>query len=147
MSAEVKKKSISFSIQGIEVLDKRMTVPLFKDGKPPEHEFKIGLEIRVNENEKTTAHALHVTITDKNDKDLILGALKVACIFNILNFEKIIIKAEGGKLDFPEEYLNLLTTITIGTVRGVMYSEFRGTFLHNAILPILDVKSFTSPEP
>jgi hypothetical protein len=44
----------------------------------------------------------------------------------------------------PEEFLTTINSISISTVRGVMFSQFKGTFLHNAILPVVDPKSFIS---
>ena len=41
-------------------------------------------------------------------------------------------------LSFPKIYLNLLNAVVIGTMRGVLYSELRGTQLDDAILPVLD---------
>jgi hypothetical protein len=36
----------------------------------------------------------------------------------------------------------MLNRISISTTRGAMFSTFKGTFLHAAILPIVDPKNF-----
>ena len=35
-------------------------------------------------------------------------------------------------------FISTLNSISISTTRGMMFSAFRGTFLHNAILPLID---------
>lgn len=145
MPAKKDKKTISFVIKNIELLNKTLNLPELPDlaeDKLPPHEFLVGLEIRVNEEDKTSAHAFEVKIVDKEKNELVWASLRVGCIFSILNFDDIVIRKEDGQTEMPDEYINLLNTIAIGTSRGVLYSELRGTFLHHAILPILDVKSF-----
>ncbi|MBB1284586.1 hypothetical protein HRH25_09400 [Flavisolibacter sp. BT320] len=137
-------KEISFTIDFIELVNKSLTLPINKDGKVPEYRFDVDLDIRSNEKEKKSLHTLHVAIKSKEDESL-LGNVSVACAFNILNYEDLI-DSEVPNSNIPKEYLDILSTITIGTARGIIFSEFRGTFLHDATLPILDVKSFTASE-
>lgn len=59
-----------------------------------------------------------------------------SCTFNIKNI------AEINKL--PKKAFDTLNDIAISTVRGLMFSSFRGTFLHNAILPIVDSTLITA---
>jgi uncharacterized protein YbbC (DUF1343 family) len=36
----------------------------------------------------------------------------------------------------------MLNSISLSTTRGAMFSTFKGTFLHGAVLPIIDPKQF-----
>ena len=45
-------------------------------------------------------------------------------------------------VDLPQEFITLLNSIALSTTRGVMFSQFRGTVLHNAILPIIAPAKF-----
>jgi hypothetical protein len=55
----------------------------------------------------------------------------------IENFEDTLKKDEDDKYIIPGDLEGMLKQISISTIRGFMFSEFRGTHLHKAILPIL----------
>jgi hypothetical protein len=42
----------------------------------------------------------------------------------------------------PDPIVETLNILTIGTARGIMFSEFKGTWLHSNFLPVIDPKSF-----
>jgi hypothetical protein len=65
--------------------------------------------------------------------------IKVNFTFEIDNFTDFI---AGESFDFPDQFIVTMVSISISTLRGIMYSQFRGTFLNNTILPIIDPKSF-----
>lgn len=46
------------------------------------------------------------------------------------------------QVSFPDNILVTFNSISISTMRGLMFAQFKGTFLHNAILPIIDPGSF-----
>ena len=56
---------------------------------------------------------------------------------NIKNFEN----KKEKKMEFPEDFSIALNSVSISTLRGIMFSQFRGTYLHNAFLPIVNPKS------
>ncbi|HEX6428032.1 MAG TPA: hypothetical protein VF008_10120, partial [Niastella sp.] len=68
------------------------------------------------------------------------GSLIVSCIFQLENFEQVIQFDAENKLNVPQPLIDLVNTISISTVRGIMFSIFKGTMLHNAFLPIIDVE-------
>ena len=80
------------------------------------------------------------------DQNHILGSLAVSCIYSIVNFDEVIKIEADGKLDIPQPLVEILNSISISTTRGVMFSAFKGTFLHNAFLPIVDPRSFQQVE-
>ena len=61
-------------------------------------------------------------IYNTEDSGELFGGITTACEFH----------AEKGELD----------SLTISTSRGIMASEFRGTYLNEAILPIIDPSGF-----
>ena len=79
-----------------------------------------------------------ITVTNFNFHSEVLGALSVSCIFDIVNFEDVITVEADGKVNIPQRLIETLNIISISTTRGVMFSTFKGTFLHSAILPIID---------
>lgn len=79
-----------------------------------------------------------VTVIYDEDKS-VHASIKVAFTFGIDNFADF---KSGDDVDFPDQFLVSMVSISISTLRGIMYSQFRGTFLNNTILPIIDPKSF-----
>ncbi|MDN3656692.1 hypothetical protein QWZ08_13690 [Ferruginibacter paludis] len=69
------------------------------------------------------------------------ASITIACTFDIINFEEVII-SNGDAATIPDTILETLNIITIGTMRGIMFTGFRGTWLHNSILPVIDPKFF-----
>ena len=65
------------------------------------------------------------------------GLVKVNCIYGLVDFASFV-DAETKKVDLPKQFVTTLNSISLSTTRGIMYDQFRGTFLHRAILPILD---------
>jgi hypothetical protein len=78
---------------------------------------------------------LTITIKNKNTNSL-EAKLSVGFGFRILNFEDLP-PGDDQKPTIPPPLDLMLQDIAISTARGIMYSEFRGTHLHNAILPIV----------
>lgn len=71
-----------------------------------------------------------------------LGSIKVGVIFEIANFDDYIDEM-NKKLTLPDVIFLTFNSIGISTTRGVMFSQFKGTFLHNAFLPVIDPKQLS----
>jgi hypothetical protein len=80
-----------------------------------------------------------VTINTQQPIEMI-GKYVACCSFVIENFEEIVVKNQFNKLEVPENVIDTLNSISISTIRGLMFGAFKGTFLHHAILPIIDPK-------
>jgi hypothetical protein len=134
------EKEVSFKLKGIELLD----VSLKHQEKPLVGEvifnYNISLEHRIKAENNLIVVIASVDILN-SDKSVSYGSLKASCIFDIMNLSKFI-DVENKKLNLPNEILISLNSISISTVRGIMFSQFKGTFLHNACLPIIDPKGF-----
>ena len=99
--------------------------------------FNINIEIRADRMNKLVFVIVHIDIKNDGHSE-VLGALSVSCIFDIVNFEDVIKIEADGKVNIPQRLIETLNIISISTTRGVMFSTFKGTFLHSAILPIID---------
>jgi len=134
------KKDLSFQIKGIELLDVKM---IHQENPLPSQtifNFNISLEHRINPEKKLIAVIASIEIFHEDQKTL-LGSIKASCLFNIANINDFAV--EGSKeIKLPIEVLTTLNSISISTVRGIMFSQFKGTFLHNAHLPIVDPQGF-----
>ncbi|HTH31873.1 MAG TPA: hypothetical protein VL946_11055 [Lacibacter sp.] len=132
--------NIEFKISSIELIEKSFQIPEFKDGKLPETQFDLMINFSINKPNKRFVSMLQVKVRTTLD-ELILANITVACSFDILNFEEVVVST-GETMGVPDPIVETLNIITIGTVRGIMFSEFKGTWLHNTILPVIDPKSF-----
>lgn len=140
MKENQKEQKFTFQFKGIEVLDVKLSCP--KQPLPAQmtFHFKIGLEQKINAENKlviviTTVDVLH------EDNETRLASLRASCIFEIANFEDFLIEG-SQQVSIPDTIMVTLSSVSISTIRGIMYSQFKGTFLHSAILPIVDPKAF-----
>lgn len=126
-------------IKGIELLNFSLNLPSNLNKPITNFNFNIEIESRADAANKLVFVIVKVEI--KNDKHLeLLGEMSVSCIFQISNFESVLKLEENGKVIIPQPLIETLNSISISTVRGVMYASFKGTLLHGAILPIIDQK-------
>ena len=132
-------KEYSFELKRVSLLEKNLNLQNHA-GKQDEFEFDISLQIRNNRESKECLHLMRVGINSKKTEKLV-GSIQLLCAFSIPNFEEYVSDSEKGS-SLPEDLLYLLNSVIIGTMRGVMFSEFRGTVLNNAYLPVLDPRKF-----
>jgi hypothetical protein len=73
-------------------------------------------------------------------KDILLGTLTTSHIFYIENYDEVVTKNESNETVLPNSLIVTLNSISLSTTRGVMWATFKGTILHNALLPMLGPK-------
>lgn len=137
MSNQEQKNTISFLIKGIEVLDFSLCLP----AEPLQEEikifnFNINAEQKINIEQKFIFNIISVDIFTDNYQ-LKLGSFKSGIIFEIANFDEFLDKKKQIFI-LPDEMSTILNSISISTTRGLMFSHFKGTLLHNAFLPVID---------
>ena len=135
-SSELK---MEMRLSAIELLNQSLHLPVASDSPATNFTFNINIESKADAVNKLVFVIVNVDIRN-DDQSLILGSLSVSCIYEIVNFEELIKTDTEGKYTIPQPMIEILNSISISTIRGVMFSTFRGTFLHNAILPIVDPK-------
>jgi hypothetical protein len=143
MSGTQKKsvnKPVSFQLKGIELLDFCFNHP--KQRIPAQMVFNF--EVKIEHKIPTDSNFIAVVVTLQiynGQREIKLGSIIVSCVFEIPELKEYI-DPKNNTPKLPDEFLTTINSISISTVRGVMFSQFRGTFLHNAILPVVDPKSF-----
>lgn len=138
---ENKDFKVEMQFRAIELLSGSLQLPTEPNAAVTTFNFNINIESRADAPNRLVFVIVHIEIKN-DDHSLALGALSVSSIFEIVNFDEIIKIDENGKLEIPQRLIETLNTIAISTTRGVMFSTFKGTFLHGAILPIIDPKQF-----
>jgi hypothetical protein len=123
-----------FSLIKIDLLEKSMDWEICESKQDGEFDCQFGMEISITTDENISNHRIKVNVIQGEGR--VIATLTVTCTFSIPNLDQY--KNSDGKLIIPNDFILLLNTVTIGTARGMMFSEFRGTFLHDAILPVID---------
>ena len=131
---------LQFNIDQIELNERQISKPPIRPLQKKDFGYEVGLEVKVNGEEGKTVHTITIFVKGNEDK-VEYGSISVSCTFIIYNFP-VIVDIKEDSFVIPEYVIELLNTVTIGTARGIFFSEFRGTFLEKALLPILDVKAF-----
>ena len=93
----------------------------------------------IDKNKKLVFIIVHVDIHSTEEKKDV-GSLSVSHIYELANFEEVVTILDEHNFKMSESLNDILNSISISTTRGVMFSTFKGTFLHNAILPIVNPK-------
>ncbi|OYQ47907.1 hypothetical protein [Flavobacterium aurantiibacter] len=138
---ENKDFDVEMQIRAIELLNGSLSLSANPNTPVTNFNFNISIESRADAGNKLVFVIVHVEIKN-DDHTVALGALSVSCIFEIVNFEDVIKVEADGKVNIPQRLIETLNMISISTTRGVMFSTFKGTFLHGAVLPIIDPKQF-----
>jgi hypothetical protein len=130
MEATIEPK---FQIRNIELVNFTLSSPTSENLE----KFLFDVEIKQQIEQKDKTIISNIVLVIKDVKGIILGNLSISCVFEVENLNDLV----KSKASFTEFGLKI-NKITIATARGVMFGLFRGTFLHNAILPIVDAQYF-----
>lgn len=138
----MKKIVLNFKIDNIEI-NKILINPepsLFDADK---YEYRLDVEHLFNVQENIVMINVAAMVFSKRKELLAEVSINIFYLVeNIKNFEN----KKEKKMEFPEDFSVALNSVSISTLRGIMFSQFRGTYLHNAILPIVNPKSLELAE-
>lgn len=130
-----KQENIVFQLVNIEILESEIKAP--KEPLPENiiFSFDITLEQRFNIQQELVFVICAITTFPQDKSEQILGKIRSNCIFKVTDLKKYI--SDNKEINLAEDFSITLNSISISTTRGIMFSLFKGTFLHGAILPIL----------
>lgn len=135
------RKEINFRITGAELFEANLNPQddNLKDNQV--FNYDIRLEHKHNISTQTLLVVCKVTIRGQ-EKAEVYGRYKAGCSFYIENIDEFVKDKEGEIIDIPQDFIITLNSLTISTVRGMMASFYRGTYLHDTILPIVNPALF-----
>jgi hypothetical protein len=142
---ESKDFTVDLQLKSIELLKGSISLPSVPEVSLNNFNFNISLDSKADSNNKLLFVIVSVEIRSE-DQNHVLGSLAVSCIYSIVNFDEVVKIEADGKIDIAQPLVEILNSISISTTRGVMFSTFKGTFLHNAFLPIVDPRSLQQVE-
>lgn len=108
--------------------------------------FTVNLENAVHEENGWVMCTVTVSIVTQRSATP-LGKLSATLSFALADFNTLVYKNDQGIAVIPPDLLATLNGIAISTTRGIMFGVFKGTPLHGALLPLMDVKAFAPELP
>lgn len=137
-------EQIEFRFTGIHTMSKSLTA-LQPGATTVGFNFEVKVETRVQAEGGSVIIVVMVKI--KNDtKETVLAAYEIWCVFQILDFDNKIIKNSEGLHIIPEVLQKTFLPVSISTVRGIINCDLQGSYLQNAIMPVIYMPQF-EPEP
>ncbi len=138
---KAKETELNFQLKNIELIEICINDPQKQLAENTVFQFDINLEHRIGIDGDSVFVICSVSVLDEA-KDQVFGKLKTGCIFKITDLARFF-DEKTRKHNLPESFVLTLNSISISTIRGIMFSYFRGTYLHNAVLPIIEPKEFS----
>jgi hypothetical protein len=131
-------ETVSVQLREIELTEVNISLPSNVVDDRSTFQFNINIEHRLIPDQGLLMATIKVNINlgEVSEK---VGSITCNTAFFIHEMDGY--KHEGG-VRLPEAIVNMLNSIALSTTRGIMYSEFRGTRLSKALLPIVDPSAF-----
>lgn len=127
----------AFSIKGIEIVNSTIKAPA-EPGKVSQFNFEMQFQAIANPKEKIVTVFSDVLIKD-TERNVLTGQYSALFHYGVDNLDQLITGKELNNAEIPQPLLTTLLGISVSTLRGLMFGAFRGTFLHGAILPVVDI--------
>ncbi len=131
------ENKFEFSIKGIEIVNSMIKAPP-EGGTALTFNFDMQFRTIPNAQENVMTVFSDVVIKDLESK-VQVGQYSAVFHYSVIDLGKLLVKVDRKNPDLPEPLLRTLLGISASTLRGLMFGAFKGTFLHNAILPVLDI--------
>ncbi len=133
MSNTTQNQPVTYRISALEMLNLEIKHPRQDNMDFNTFHFDLKLQHRINAEKSLVFVITNIDIMDK-DKSTQVGHIETSCIFHVENFSEYI--GEDNQARFPDAFISEINSMAISTTRGMMFSEFKGTFMHKAVLPI-----------
>ena len=142
--SELINENIGFRFVSIEIRSKSL-----KELGEAKENVKITFNVRSNSKVMAEQGIVimntTVLIFDANSTD-IFAEFNVDCLFQVIEFEKHIKLNDRKLYVIPPQLEGIIKPVSISTVRGIIYSELRGTYLNNVIMPVIFMDSMQREE-
>jgi len=130
------EQSIGFKLSNINILNKSIKTPS-NPGETKKFNFNINVQQSANKKQRLVHVSVQIEVLSIDMKNS-YGYYEAVFFFEFESLDDFI---SDTTLELPEQVVSALNSISFSTMRGLMFEAFRGTFLHSAILPLIDPKS------
>jgi hypothetical protein len=125
-----------YHLKGIELIRCTINTP---EGAPAlNFNFSISLQTQLDVMPRTLTVIVNVDVISDDQKN-VFGSISVNNVYQIINFEEAFKLDAQNQYEIPPKLLEAIGSTSLSTTRGIMYSLFKGTFLNNALLPLVDL--------
>ena len=126
---------MQFKIVALDILEANLVSPPQNLTQEIVFQFEVNIEHRWNTDDEifivVTSIAIH-----SNQKHL-LSTFKTNTVYKVEELVNYVDTA-NSKNNIPTDVILDLNELAISTTRGALFSFLKGTYLHNAILPIIN---------
>jgi len=136
MTENKKEINVSFRLRSIDIIEEKLEQPLVQSNKMVLFKFATKAWHTIVPETKSISVQIEVNISADEDPKT-LGYFKVGFIYEIENFNSFV-KKKPNTFQFPPDFPVILNSLSLSSVRGIMFSHLKGTFLHGALLPIMN---------
>jgi len=112
--------------------------PMLKQIDLEKFQIDISVQVTVSPEVQNIAFTVTNIGVKQYDGTEVYARLGVIIAYRVENFNEVFPIEEGKHVILPEVH-TLLTSISLSTTRGILFSQLRGTYLHKAIIPVIDL--------
>lgn len=134
------KQDFHFQLRNIDVVDVFLKIPEIPLSKECQYNFDINVQHRIDGKKKLIIVSPTISVRINNENK-IYGRFRADIFYQVQNLDDFK-DTNTNKFDIPKSFITTLNSISISTSRGLMFSAFKGTFLHNAIIPVINPGDF-----
>ncbi|WP_338793631.1 hypothetical protein V9L05_08920 [Bernardetia sp. Wsw4-3y2] len=127
---------MEYRIVALDVLEANLIAPTQNLPKEIIFQFDVNLEHRWNTDDEILIVVTNISIYT-NGKENVLAKFKTNTVYKIEGLSNHV-DAANKKLNLPTDFILDLNETAISTTRGSLFAFLKGTYLHNAILPIIN---------
>ncbi|SHN29927.1 hypothetical protein [Chitinophaga sp. CF418] len=128
----------SFNLHGIELLSFSLLPepPAGSKEKQLSYEFNVQQEQKTNVDKQLVIVFTTITVI-QSGYTLPLATVTAACGFGISSFDGTLTRQTSGEYLISPDIGQAVSRVATGITRGIFYSQLRGSYLQDCILPLL----------
>ncbi|MEO6611491.1 MAG: hypothetical protein ABIT05_05140 [Chitinophagaceae bacterium] len=137
------EKSFNIKFEAIELVSKSISEPPNDLQGQEGFTFNFLIDLKAAPDQKRAIVLTEASIIRLNGMKE-LAKFKILCVFEVDNFDILFTeKTDQGvkKYESPVELEVILKSAGLSTIRGIIASEVKGTYLQGAVLPFVDVNT------
>jgi len=132
------ESEIAYNIKGIQIINSVLKATLTPFNSKSVFRFDVNFKTEVNFKEGRFT-VLADAIIKNNESSELVGQYTAAFHYSVDDLDKHVKNKGEAEWEMPTELLKTLLGISVSTIRGMMYEAYKGTFLGNAVLPLVDI--------
>ena len=131
-----KPKQQSYKLLNIDLISFALLPKPEKEFSKADVEFNIRQESQVDKGKELVTVFTLIYFRESGNEEF-MAYIEVACIFEVKHLKKLIKKDEVAAGSYISNELDKsMNRIAIATARGILYSQLKGTYLHEYIMPL-----------